>query len=182
MNLVRKVLLPMGGVVALALIIMIASPRAAHALAAAMVQVMNTPTTAVPALHAPATNEIVTGAAGGSLYSVVGGYGIYETSPVPGGKTLVTETITASANVPHGSGPVMVSFSPQGNAWIFATLPLVQIYSAGGYDLFIGTITGAHLYTTAGSQPSCIFTTSAAPPPTSGSYYCAISGYYVPAQ
>ena len=177
MDFVRKALLPIGGVVALALVIMIASPRAARALAAAMVQIMNTPTNAVPAVLAPAANqidrEVCSGFQGGTANLVTCNYNV-----VTSGKTRVIDTFSIFLFVPHGVGPTSAYLSSNdGTSTIY--VPLIQQASAGALDYYVGNVTGARFYVAAGTYPSCNVVLNST---SEAQMECHILGYSVPAQ
>jgi len=179
MNFVRKALLPMGGVVALALIIMIASPRAAHALAAAMVQIMNTPTTAVPATHAPAANQIYRQGCSISYGTATQEFDCPNILPGPtSGKVLVVEQVTVKIGSLTTGAPATVfveAFGGFSQVWI----PMIQQGAFNGGNTFVGTVTGAHLYVLPGEDLTCSAILSST---SSGSLTCLVSGYYIPAQ
>ena len=178
MSFVRKVLLPVAGVIALALIVMIASPRAAHALAAALVQVANTPNTAVPTVQAPAANQIAAGHCEGVIPLAVAGHAICYGPAVPADKTLVIETTSVDAYMSTGHPPVSVTVGGPGDAAI--RVPMIRqgdLYS--GVDHYVGTLVGARVYLAAGKVPQCLVVTWSQ---TGNSFFtCDWSGYYVPA-
>jgi hypothetical protein len=179
MNFLRKALLPLAGVIALALIVMIASPRAAHALAVALVQVANTPNTAVPIVQAPASNQIATGRCQEYIPSSWSGSVTCSGPGVPAEKTLVIETVTVEADTTTGYPPVTVTLagdetSPR------VHVPVIQQGSMyGGLDHYVGTLVGARLYLPAGQVPGCtvVFWDSNG---NGASFRCDWSGYYVP--
>jgi hypothetical protein len=98
MNLVRKSILPVVGVVAVLLIVALASPRAVHAVAATLVQITNTATNAVPTVAAdnPALQPFAwTGTSNnGNIYF------LFQT---PADKRLVLETYSLECGGPQGS-------------------------------------------------------------------------------
>src|SRR5579871_298652 len=101
----RKFLLPVAGVVAAAAIVTIISPRAVHAITAAMVQVVNTPTNALPTVHAPAASQLYSSYCYGSFSNPYPNSASCQLAAVPAGQSLVIETVSTAISPDKGIYP-----------------------------------------------------------------------------
>jgi|WetSurMetagenome_2_1015567.scaffolds.fasta_scaffold291223_1 hypothetical protein len=180
MSIVRKSFVPAVGVLALTLAISILSPGTVRAVTAALVQIVNTPANAVATVHAPAGSQIdAKGCGASSPYTEEN----LECSSltIETGKTFVVQTLTVAVSVQHGVVPLGASLeAPYG--WPLAYVPLVQQGSKNGIDHYVGTLSGASIYLTAGSTARCSAALSG--PGTAGyhHFYCMVQGYKVPSQ
>jgi hypothetical protein len=99
MNLVRKLLSTLGGIFLATLLIAALAPRAARGVAAALVNVINTPSNAVPTSEALGTATV---AQFQCVISSISGGGA-NSGPcftVPAGKRAVVENVSGSCSVP----------------------------------------------------------------------------------
>jgi hypothetical protein len=150
-------------------------PRTATAIVATLVQVANTPTTAIPAVHAPSASELY-------VYTCVANYGGNSSAScsfptVPAGKTLIAEAFSISSASSPGADPSQAYLCTENTCHIAFFVPMFQQASAQGADFFTGAI-GAHFSMV--TTPACVVQLSA----SSGSNFsfnCTISGYLVPA-
>jgi len=177
MNFIRKFVLPVAGVAAVALLIAIASPQAVHAITAALVQIANTPTTAVPAIQAPAESQIYR-----NLCSVFpnGSTHMECTLPsVPAGQTLFLETVSIDARSDPGLTPYIAYLTQFPNGIRALNVPMSAPITAEGVANSAGTV-GGRVSFPAGSAPTCdVWFTGDV---HSGSMYCHAFGYLAPAQ
>src|SRR5271170_5213996 len=111
MNFAKRFLM-VAGAGALAGILAIAiAPKTAHALVAALVQVANTPSSAVPVLYAPAASNVYFA----MCENFVNGFaGSCTLSPVPAGRTLVIEAASIATSKPGGSDPFKADITSWG--------------------------------------------------------------------
>jgi hypothetical protein len=154
----------------------IVAPKAVHAAVAALVQVVNTPTTAVPTVAAPAANQLYAShcdaANSPGTFSVQCAF-----DPPPAGQTLFIETMSITCNSPHGSPPVQTTIS--NGSGVQQNIPMVFQGTSNGIDFFAGALTG-RIWVKAGTTPTC----SVFPNTDIGNFFinCGISGYLAPAQ
>lgn len=180
MNLLRKALVPLAGAAIIVLVLSIGGPRAVHAVVAALVQVENTPTSAVPTVAAPAASQLYSS-------SCRAGFGTSNSATctfttVPAGQTLFIETESIRVNPSHGIDPILAAIEPVGPLGSQIYLPIVQqAVDILGNDTFLGTTAG-RIWAQAGAIPNCVV--SLVSPPDlflSGGIACTISGYLAPA-
>ena len=171
-NFVRKSILPLAGVAAIVLVLSMAGPRAVHAVTAALVQVMNTPTSAVPAVQAPAVSQIYSGLCQ-AVFNASDSARCGMTA-VPAGQTLFVETISVQAGG-LGAPPATTQFG--GSSGI--PLIFVPMFSQASGDAYIGTVS-ARVAVKAGDVPTCAMIADNI---ISGrSFFCVVNGYLAPAQ
>jgi hypothetical protein len=167
-NFLRKAIGPLAGAAAVLAVLVVALPPAAKALVATLVQVVNTPTNAIPTVHAPAAANLYYSSCSGS------GGNSCELTAVPAGQTLFVETISMFANGPHGTVVGTGSFQgwgPQGGQPIL--VPLQQTASnPSGFDDYAGNFAG-RIFASAGPAPGCAM-------PTAATYTCWVYGYLTP--
>ncbi len=177
MRLIRKLVLPVAGVVGAVAIVTIISPRAVHAITAALVQVMNTPTNAVPTTLAPAFTQ--TYAANCSSNYNGGQYAQCSLPQVPAGQTLFVETVSLYSVSNHGVGPTVAQVASGGSAGFL--VPMAQQLSEAGsnLDFYVGTLS-ARMAIGPQFMPGCYMALSAAS--TAGRFDCGVMGYLAPAQ
>jgi hypothetical protein len=167
----RKSLLPAAGVVAVALLIAVASPRAVHAVAAALVQIVNTPATAVPILHAPAASQLYNHSC---VVSFSGNSSSYCHLPtVPTGQTLFVETVSFWGHIGVGTG-VYEAYLGNGTADGLLYVPVSQQYPG-----FVEGTLSAKAFYGAGSTPMCSMSLDQT---TGNNFRCYVFGYLAPAQ
>ncbi|MCX6627700.1 MAG: hypothetical protein NTW28_08740 [Candidatus Solibacter sp.] len=172
MNFVRKSVLPVMGVAAIALLITIASPRAVHAIVAAMVQVVNTPTNAVPTMQAPAASQRYRSWCQKKFNYDLGGFCYLD--PVPAGQTLFVEAISIKTEAGNDlSTGRFYSGNELGGGFA------VPMFQQGSSNTFVGTFAG-RISVSASQQPSCLAMFATAQP--SGNMECLVYGYLAPAQ
>jgi hypothetical protein len=156
-----------GAVVLVALAV--AVPPAARALVATLVQVVNTPTNAIPTVQAPAAANLYYSSC---TISTNDGSGCSLT-PVPAGQTLFVETISMVASGPHGTVVSAGQFGASDETFLFP-LQLTFPNNTGGFDNFAGTFSGRVSFPGA-SFPSCLG------PATATLVSCFVYGYLTPA-
>jgi hypothetical protein len=175
MRVVKGTLLGIGALALAALITTLIAPKVVHAAAEALVQVANTPTTAVPAVEAPAASQIYYGACSVVLNN--GYVALCSLPPVPSGQTLFVETVSMQM-VPSLAGNMPTQSDIQvpailGSPYLF--VPLVQ-RASGYYD---GTA-AVRVPFPAGAEPWC--QSWLARGGDYGFMQCAVWGYLAPAQ
>ncbi|MBV8729800.1 MAG: hypothetical protein JO336_08315 [Acidobacteriia bacterium] len=170
MKLMRKFVLPAAGAVAVAFLFAIASPRAVHAVVAALVQVTNTPTNAVPAVQAPAASQLYRG----SCSVEINGDQFPRCSfpQVPTGQTLFVETVSVSAIT--SETPLITQLVDQNGDSVF--VPMTN----QGEGNFLGTV-GVRASFLSGVTPVCLVQLSSAVR-NGGLLACNVFGYLAPAQ
>ena len=181
MKVLRRFVLPAAGVVAVAMLIAIASPQAMHAVTAAVVQVVNTPTNAIPTMVAPAQAQIYES----TCNTGFGPLGC-ELDHVTG-QTLIIESVSIQATTDQGVGvaEAVVSFPKPGASHTFMSVyvPMFQqANTSSGSQAFAGNVGARAIDAVAPGTTSdlvCWVSTSA---PSSGGYSCSVFGYLVPAQ
>ena len=174
MRLVRGMLLGIGALALIALLTTAIAPRAVRAAAEALVQVANTPTTAVPAVEAPAASQIYYGHCEGLFND--SNFAGCSLPPVPSGQTLFIETASMQT-IPSigGNAPTQSDVVP--SLFDAPVLFLPMALRAGGY--YDGTV-GVRVPFPAGSQPWC--QNYVASGGDYGFMQCAVWGYLAPAQ
>jgi hypothetical protein len=170
-NFVRKSLFPLAGLAAILLIITIASPRALRAVVATLVQVVNTPTSAVPVVQAPAASQLYenscTGTFGGGVTTSC------SLPAVPAGQTLFIESVSFSS-VPVSGSPAFTELYNVSSGAVYLYVPMLQQPAFG----FTGTVAARTAFP-AGQTPGCSQEVNA---PSTGSVTCLVFGYLAPAQ
>ena len=181
MNFAKRFLM-VAGAGALAGILAIAiAPKTAHALVAALVQVANTPSSAVPVLYAPAASNVYFA----MCENFVNGFaGSCTLSPVPAGRTLVIEAASIATSTPSGSDPVNADINTVGND-IFYFIPMErQPISVGPTDNYTGQLQGRLTIPPVGSAemtPICQVSLGGSGGSFGALMYCTMSGYTIPA-
>jgi|SRR5580658_9519544 hypothetical protein len=180
-----KRLLMIAGAVALAGILGLAiAPKAAHALVAALVQVVNSPTTAVPTVLAPAASNIYLSICSVGYNGATGN--VCDFSAVPPGQTLVVTALTIWSESTPGADPQLAQLAlpvyPAGPFWF--AVPMVRQASSSTYDYYAGTLAGPILIP-AGTWPfspgpQCQVFLNGASTTSNSQFQCTISGYLVP--
>jgi hypothetical protein len=155
-------------------------PRTAHAITATMVQVVNTPTTAIPAVQAPASSTLYSHSCVGDQFFPSAESTSTCTFPdLPDGQTLIVESISLAVTT-NGTAPEIAYISradeiESGPARLFIPMSQ-QADNIGGYHNFIGA-SAARVYFH--SAPGCGLTLANATAPQ-GAFICNIGGYLVP--
>jgi hypothetical protein len=180
MNILRRTVMAIGGMTVVALVIVLAAPKAAHGIVATFVQVVNTPTNAIPAVQAPAASDLY-------VYTCNAAFDFSSfascTFPaVPAGKTLIIEAVSFFSQTSPGADPNLAyiyAVDPIGDANIFIYIPLLAQPTGGdGLQLhhFVGTIGGRIYLKTAPTCSAALVVTS-----SFNGMLCTVSGYLVPA-
>ena len=175
MKLLKQAMAVLGTVVVIAVIVVLVTPKTAHALVATLVQVENTPTTAVPTVIAPAAGQLYN-----SVCSVdTNGPGFSECNftPVPAGKTLIVETGSVETESLGASAPFLARLVDSNTFNLFVSIPLVQEGSNGGSTNFAGALSGRIGISV---TPGCQVGFGGAL--VENRIFCALSGYLVSAQ
>jgi len=190
MNLPRKALVPLAGAAIIVLVLSIGGPRAVHAVVATLVQVVNTPSSPVFNVAAPAANQLF--ASGCRHVFASATKASCSLDPVPAGQTLFIETISYNIEeAVNGLGTTpfeSVSFAPQGgevNGTLFLAPTVVGVVSIPGSGLPANTAifhatASVRVGVMAGIMPMCSVTLLAASP--TGGFFCYINGYLAPSQ
>lgn len=180
MKTARRFLLPVSAMAVLAIAFALVNPKAVHAVAAAFVQVANTPANAVPMMAAPAQSQLYHSACSASY---AGQYQSYCTlTPVPAGQTLFIETVSVFSESDVGRDPILVRVGPHlqpDNTNALLYVPLFQQKSLQNFDNFVG-IVSARVAVSAADLPQCGAMLSGTS--NNGFLTCEVSGYLAPAQ
>jgi hypothetical protein len=163
MNLLRKALVPLTGVAVIALVLLVAGPRAVHALTATLVQVVNT----VPVVTAPSAPQLYESNCTGSFGGTAEGSCSFQT--VPAGNTLFIDAVSIYLNSLETSiGPqwaLMLTYNtgasyPEGQATaggsqgVALFIPLTKMSPAFGQN-YVGTTTSASVWSANSPGPKC---------------------------
>jgi hypothetical protein len=155
------------GILALAI-----APKAAHAIVATMVQVVNTPTTAIPAVQAPSAGKLYVNTC--SVLFEGTSTGICFLPVIPAGETLFVEAVSFSMS---GGDPIQTELFANGFVGNpVAFIPLTQ-QASSIVDNWTGAL-GARLSLAGPGTPGCFMALSRA---STGGFSCAVSGYMAPA-
>ena len=182
MRLLKEALGILGALVVLMVIVAFVSPKAARGVAAALVQVVNTPTTAVPTVAAPAATQIYNSQCQSSDVASVSSFSyLYCTfSPaIPAGQTLFIQTMSILTNSTGGdpeAGWISSSTEPLYLPQLY--IPLVREATSAAGDFWAGAL-GGSFAVPGPASPSCVAFMNAN---VSGSVSCVITGYLAPAQ
>jgi hypothetical protein len=171
MNLLRKALISLAGVAVIVLVVSIAVPRAVHAVVATFVQVVNTPTTAMPTVAAPAKSKLVRELCEASYNS--GPSAGCSFSAVPMGQTLFVESVTIYSQSSTGADPTQARI---GGNFETAYIPMIRQASVSGEDFLIGAMAGRISFEE-GETPSCAVFLSAN---SDAGFTCSLFGYTAP--
>jgi len=160
MTLLRKALIPLTGVVGIALILSVAGPRAVHAITATLVSVVNT----VPVVLAPSAPLLYESNCVGAFGGTAEGTCTFQT--VPAGNTLFIDAVSLYLNSleptigvqwaqlhTYNSGPSY----PEGQGGQDGNplfIPLMKNASGFGSN-YVGTITAATVWTVNSPGPKC---------------------------
>jgi len=190
MNIAKKVVSALGGIFLAALLIAALAPKAAHGLVAALVQIVNTPTSAVPAMLATGAGQLYQSNCDATWSSSE--FVSCTLGAVPAGYTLFIETVSihsesdigddlrwaflttqTSAPYPHSgetpSSPVPPSMDGIGAATVY--VPLTKGANFGIHDL-AGTVS-ARVWSS--GSPVCGAVLKS--PSTDGEMDCTVWGY-----
>jgi hypothetical protein len=179
MNFAKRMLM-VAGAGALAGILAIAiAPKTAHALVAALVQVSNTPSSAVPVMYAPAASNVYFASCEGFFSG--GSLGSCTMPPTPADRTLVIEAASILTQTAPGVDPSygFLNTSSQGPVFV---IPMQRQSPFGGVDSYAGQLQGRitiPAITSDGLTPSC--GVALGQNSSFGELFCAISGYTIPA-
>jgi len=173
MNLLRRFLLPLAGVAAVLFIISIATPRAVHAITAALVQIVNTPANAVPTVLAPAASQIYQETC--SQYMTSGNVGTCYLRAVPAGQTLFIDTLSFYLFTDHGNVAYEVYLAGDRKIWVPLSLP----QTSSGLDAYTTTLS-VRFTVPQSVQPQC--TMYLKNMTAYSAVLCTVSGYLAPSQ
>lgn len=179
MNILRKAMVPAASVAAIVLVIAVATPRAVHAVVATLVDVANTPTSAVPTVLAPAASRLYSSSCSGT-FGVSATFATCDFETVPAGETLIVETESIFAGVDYGVG---LQFAQISNGTTILRMPLVLQSSGanGGSDQYVAALT-ARIWVKAQQTPQCEVLLTGFNSDSFNNLSCSIFGYLVPAQ
>ena len=183
MNLLRKALVPLTGVAVIALVLLMAGPRAVHALTATLVQVVNT----VPVVTAPSAPLLYESNCTGAFFSTQEGSCSFQT--VPAGNTLFIDAVSIYLNsVETGIGPqwaLMLTYNtgasyPEGQGpsqGVALFIPLTKMSPGFGQN-YVGTITSASVWSANSPAPKCQVLLNSAS--ETGVFSCTAWGHLAP--
>jgi len=178
MKLLKQAMAVLGTVVVIAIIAALVTPKTAHALVATFVQVVNTPTSAVPTMQAPAAAQLYQSICFGTFSG--GGFAASCSFPsVPAGKTLFVESFSVISETKNGD-PYTVSLFDNNTTFTYQggyNLPMSQQPPVNGFDIFTGL--GGRTAFGPGTNPNCYAVPNTAA--ATGTIDCQISGYLAPA-
>jgi hypothetical protein len=183
MNLLRKALVPLTGVAVIALVLLVAGPRAVHALTATLVQVVNT----VPVVTAPSAPLLYESNCTGAFFSTQEGSCSFQT--VPAGNTLFIDAVSIYLNsLETGVGvqwALMLTYNigssypegqgPSQGAALF--IPLTKMAPGFGQN-YVGTITSANVWSANSPAPKCQVLLNGAS--ETGVFSCTAWGHLAP--
>jgi|SRR5580658_5349985 hypothetical protein len=183
MKLVRKVLSALGGIFLAAFLIAALAPKAAHAIVATLVQVVNTPTTAIPTVQAPAETTFYSNSCSGTyLPHDAYAYCTFPPLPVPS-DSLVVESVTINSVSSPGADVASAQFcGTDFNLCYFVPMIKMATYPSpvGAPDNWTGSL-GGRIYfqpNAGGITPGCQVNVIVVP--NAGGISCTVSGYLVP--
>jgi hypothetical protein len=183
MNLLRKAFLPLSGVAVIALVLLVAGPRAVHAITATLVQVVNT----VPVVTAPSAPLLYESNCVGAFGGTQEGSCSFQT--VPAGNTLFIDAVSIYLNsletgvgvqwsllltyntgssYPEGQGPT------QGSALF---VPLTKTANGFGQN-YVGTITSASVWSANSPATKCQILLNGES--DTGEFSCNVWGHLAP--
>ena len=183
MNLLRKALVPLTGVAVIALVLLVAGPRAVHALTATLVQVVNT----VPVVTAPSAPQLYESNCTGSFGGTAEGSCSFQT--VSAGNTLFIDAVSIYLNsLETGVGPqwaLMLTYNtgssyPEGQGpsqGVALFIPLTKM-SLGFGQNYVGTITSASVWSANSPAPKCQVLLNGAS--ETGVFSCTAWGHLAP--
>ncbi len=179
MNLLRRVVIGIGSITAVALVLALAAPKAAHGIVATFVQVVNPPSSPVLAVSAP--SQVYQSGCIGQYQNFVG-FTVANCAlqAVPTGYRLIIESVSVTSFSDAGADPYSFEIDPQGEGTspeMF--LPLAKQPSVGGLDVYTA-MTGARMWAQPGQTP--FFQAALNSSTTNGNIACSASGYLVPTQ
>lgn len=179
MNFAKRMLM-VAGAGALAGILAIAvAPKTAHALVAALVQVTNTPSNAVPVMYAPAASNV--------YFATCEGFFSGSSSssctmpPTPADRTLVIEAASIITQTGVGSDPSNAVIYASGDGPFFS-IPMQLQSPQNLIDDYTGQLQGRITIPAIagfGLTPSCEVVLGKNS--SLGEFYCTISGYTIAA-
>jgi len=180
MKIIKGTFIVIGALALIASLMNFVAPKAVHAAAAALVvDVANTPTTAVPVVLAPAASQLYSSSCTHSGFATGEGASCSLTAP-PAGKTLFIETVSIEAGFDNGdvvyNAFVTTTSDFQTNA-VF--IPMLQQGVLFGEAYSVGTA-AVRVWVASGVTPSCFLSLNNIS--ESGGFTCNISGYLAPAQ
>lgn len=160
MNLVRRIVMGLGSLVAVALVLALAAPKTVHALVSALVTVSNTAANPVPTIGAEAGRAFVVG--NSCLFTGATSCFVIPVYTVPAGETAVIESGSYTCSLNAGTALTLATMSftaPGGNLASVHFSPV----SSGSQNIktYAGPGDIDASFDASGSQASgCIFTVS----------------------
>jgi hypothetical protein len=184
MRFAKRLLMGVGAAVLAGLLGVAIAPKAAHAVVAALVQVVNTPTSAIPTVLAPAASNIYISSCSGLYNGSTGN--VCDFSAVPPGQTLVVTALTIWSESTPGADPQLAQLAlqvyPLGPFWF--AVPMGRQASSGTYDYYTGTLAGPIVIPSGtwpfSPGPECQVFLNGNSTAEYSSFQCTISGYFVP--
>ncbi len=179
MNFAKRLLMVAGAGALAGILALAVAPKTAHALVAALVQVSNTPSSAVPVVHAPAASTVYFATCEG----VFSGLSQAEcsTPPVPAGRSLVIEAASIFSQTTSGADPGLTRiFTPESGVDFAISMQSQATFA--GIDNYTGQLQGRLTLPAVGSSemtPTCTALLNTGS--STGGIYCTVSGYTIPA-
>jgi hypothetical protein len=182
MQFAKRLLMGVGAAALAAILGMAIAPKAAHALVAALVQVANTPTTAIPVVHAPAASDVYVGTCVAYFRADAGNTCVLP--PAAAGKTLIIENASIVTQTETGADPTSAAIiTGGGSAEISYYIPMQLQAPQFGIDDYTGQLQGRITVPSIGPSygipVSCIV--QLGQNSSYGEMYCTVSGYMIPA-
>jgi len=185
MNLLRKVVVPFMGVAVIALLLLVAAPRTAHAVVSTLVSVVNT----VPIVVAPSAPLLYESNCSGAFFG--GQEASCNFQAVPAGNTLFIDAVSILGYWESGLAPQHTwvltyntgSSYPEGQATAGGSqgVALYVPMTRAGTDVldnFVGTLTNASVWTASSPVPKCQVLLNGMS--TDGVTSCTIWGHLAP--
>ncbi|MGB0035008.1 MAG: hypothetical protein WBP79_05995 [Candidatus Acidiferrales bacterium] len=178
MIIIRKAANTLAGIFLAVLLIGALAPKATRGVVAAFVQVVNTPTSAIPVVQAPPASELYASDCEGAF---INNASVCEFTMVPLGKTLVAESISVSSTSPIGIDPTGALVRPTSGS-LHIWIPLIQQAPnlGTGFNSYMGSSAGRVAFV-GGTVPLCVVEVYPFDTTGSGGTDCAMYGYLVPA-
>jgi hypothetical protein len=161
-NFLKRAVTGLGGILALAMLLQLAAPRAVHAVVSALVTVANTSANPVPTQAAdnPARQAIVLNTFVDLPSGILDGESKFDGPPggsytVPAGQRLVIETISGAINEPAGQRPALLTVSTKVSQFIASVFPAsgqLSLLSSDGLIDFYTYATPLKMYADPGTN------------------------------
>ncbi len=179
MNFAKRMLMVAGAATLAGILAIAIAPKTAHALVAALVQVANTPSSAVPVMYAPAASNVYFATCEGFFSGSPSGS--CTMPPTPADRTLVIEAASITSQTGVGSDPSDAFIFTSGDGPFFS-IPMQLQSPQNLIDDYTGQLQGRITIPAIagfGLTPSCEVVLGKNS--SLGEFYCTISGYTITA-